>query len=154
MRVTLAVRNDTVYKGCYRTPDLRGLAKRICIGEGVPDHVEISALFCDDVAMRKLNAHYAGKDEATDVLSFPQPGLVAIGDVRPLGDIAISLETVAHRCGNAIGDMFEETRLLFCHGLLHLLGFDHETAKSKRVMIERQALYLECPVDAAWFRGH
>ncbi len=154
MRVTLAVRNDTAYAGCFRLPNLRSLAKKICMGEGVPGDVEISLLLCGDGAMRELNRQYAGKNKTTDVLSFPQEGVHLASGPRALGDIVISLDTVAARCDGVREDMFEETRLLFCHGLLHLLGFDHQTMQSKKLMVEKQALYLECEPKAAWFRGH
>jgi len=154
VRVGLAVRNDTAYANCHALADLRGLAKRICGGEGVAEDLEISVLLCDDATMQALNAQYAHKNEATDVLSFPQPDAHILDGPRALGDIAISLETVSRRCDAENAAMRAEVRLLFCHGLLHLLGFDHATACAKRAMAERQAVYLECSVDAAWFRGH
>jgi probable rRNA maturation factor len=73
--------------------------------------------------MRELNKIYRNKDKATDVLSFPledMPGM-------PLGSIVISIDT-AKKVANELGHSIEgEIKLLFIHGLLHLLGYDHET---------------------------
>ena len=154
MGVALAVRNASAYKGCYDRASLLDLARRICDGEGVPGDVEVSVLFCGDAAIRKLNAAYGGKDEPTDVLSFEQSGHHPEDAPRPLGDIVISLETVHERCGGAAEAVRHEVRLLFCHGLLHLIGFDHAEAGARRIMIGKQAAYLGCTRKDAWFGGH
>ena len=154
MPVVLAVRNETVIRGCHRTAELKKIAAAVCRGEGVPGAVEISGFFCSDATIRSLNAQFGEKDEATDVLSFEQGGLHAPEGPRTLGDIVISLETVQRRCGGVKSAMRHEVRLLFCHGLLHLIGFDHDNAKSRKIMIRRQAEYLDCTEDEAWFRGH
>ena len=154
MAVALSVRNVSAHKGCYQKAALRDLARRVCDGEGVPGDVEVSVLFCGDAAIRKLNADYAGKDEATDVLSFEQAGIHADTGPRVLGDIVISLDTVQSRCDGDADGMRHEVQLLFCHGLLHLIGFDHGDARGRRTMIEKQAAYLRCTRRDAWFRGH
>lgn len=154
MAVTLALRNSSTFKGCYETPALRKIAESVCTGEGVPGDVEISVLFCGDGTIRKLNARYGGEDAPTDVLSFEQSGIHPESGPRPLGDIVISLETVHRRCKGKMRAVRHETQLLFCHGLLHLIGFDHHDAKGRRVMINKQAKYLGCTREAAWFPAH
>ena len=154
MGVALAVRNTSAYKGCYERSALKDIAASVCRGEGVLGEVEVSVLFCNDASIRALNAKYGGKDEATDVLSFEQSGIHPEQGPRPLGDIVISLETVHERCGANAEAMRHEARLLFCHGLLHLIGFDHRDAKGRKAMIEKQAAYLGCARKEAWFRGH
>lgn len=154
MGVTLAVRNTSARKNCYQKPALKSIAERVCAGEGVPGDFEISVLFCSDASIRKLNARYGGHDEATDVLSFEQSGGPSEDGPRPLGDIVISLDTVHDRCGGRVAAMRSEVQLLFCHGLLHLIGFDHGSALGRRIMIEKQAKYLGCSLKDAWFRGH
>jgi len=152
--VTLAVRNTSAYTGCYKKSALRDIAARICGGEGVPGDVEISVLFCGDASIRALNAKFGGKDEATDVLSFEQSGFCPLDGPRPLGDIVVSLDTVHDRCEGDLEAMQHEVRLLFCHGLLHLIGFDHNDTQGRQTMIDKQAAYLGCARGAAWFRGH
>lgn len=154
MGVALAVRNTSRITGSYSTTALKKLAARVCDGEGVPGDVELSVLFCGDKTIRKLNEQYAGKDEATDVLSFEQSGTSTAETTRPLGDIVVSLETVRERCGAKARAMRAEVQLLFCHGLLHLLGYDHADAKAREIMIAKQAEYLGCTREEAWFSGH
>lgn len=81
---------------------------------------ELSVMLCDDELIRGLNLQWRQKDSATDVLSFP------MGDELVLGDVVISLDT-ARRQAEARGhDLHTELRVLLVHGLLHLLGHDHE----------------------------
>ena len=83
---------------------------------------DIELILTTDEEIRELNKIHRNKDKATDVLSFPledMPGM-------PLGSIVISLDT-AKRVANELGHSIEEEiKLLFIHGLLHLLGYDHE----------------------------
>ncbi|MFA6240736.1 MAG: rRNA maturation RNase YbeY, partial [Candidatus Hydrogenedentales bacterium] len=127
--LTLAVRNTTPYPNTYAKEDLRTLARRVCAGERITENVEISLWLCNDDQMRELNQRYRSEDAPTDVLSFAQEApAVSMGEDTPrlLGDIAISLDTVLGRCTDPKA-IRSEVRLLFCHGLLHLLGYDHPT---------------------------
>lgn len=84
---------------------------------------EMELIFVEDAQIREINRTSRDMDKATDVLSFPIdfPGSPLIGTV------VISLET-ARRAAEELGHDYEaEIKLLFIHGLLHLLGFDHET---------------------------
>lgn len=84
---------------------------------------DIELILTTDEEIQKLNKTYRNKDKPTDVLSFPleeMPGM-------PLGSIVISIDTAkrgAEEFGHSVED---EIKLLFIHGLLHLLGYDHET---------------------------
>jgi len=151
--VRLFITNESGEKRLYRADVLRRLAERICAGE-LEDaaEVEISVLFCGDSRIRALNLAYRNTDAATDVLSFGQPA-GPIPGTRVLGDIAISLETVARRNGGDRAAMRGDVRLLFCHGMLHLLGHDHGTAAERRAMNAMQAHYLGVPTEAAWRTG-
>jgi probable rRNA maturation factor len=82
---------------------------------------EFHCLITGDAEIRSLNRQFRGKDAATDVLSFPS------GEKNPIGDIAISLgraRAQAKECGHSTE---QEVCILLLHGLLHLLGMDHET---------------------------
>ena len=89
---------------------------------------EIELLIVDNNAIQKLNATHREKDAPTDVLSFPVenafeqdlPGM-------PLGSIVISADFVREKAAALGHTENDELSLLFIHGLLHLLGFDHET---------------------------
>jgi len=86
-----------------------------------------SCLITGDSELRRLNRDFLGKDHPTDVLSFPQPLPSRDRQGAILGEIAISLPR-ARRQSAAFGHSIEaEIRILMLHGLLHLLGMDHET---------------------------
>jgi probable rRNA maturation factor len=83
---------------------------------------EVSVAFVSDAAIRALNRAHRRKDASTDVLSFPS------GEARFLGDIVIAAGVArrqARRAGHGFG---VEARVLALHGLLHLVGYDHEHA--------------------------
>lgn len=152
MNVMLCVRNESKTKRLCRADSLERLAHRVCSGEGVEDDIEVSLLFCDDSFIQELNAKYRKKNKPTDVLSFCQPRLEA-AHPTVLGDVVISLETVHRRCERIARmreAMREEVRLLFCHGLLHLLGYAHAAERDRKRMAEKQALYLGLEPRDAW----
>src|SRR5688572_20745444 len=91
------------------------------------DDVELSVLLTDDVGIRALNAQWRQKDEATDVLSFPQLDPSEIGGETSgaLGDLVVSVETAAAQAAEHGHDLSTELRVLLAHGLAHLVGHDH-----------------------------
>jgi probable rRNA maturation factor len=90
---------------------------------------EVSIALVTDAHIRKLNAQYRRKDAATDVLSFPSQPASRIPDPNAsssLGDIVIATG-VARKQARDVGHSYAtELRVLALHGLLHLLGYDHE----------------------------
>jgi probable rRNA maturation factor len=91
-----------------------------------------------DAAMRRLNKQFRGKNMATDVLSFP-PDAVAAGSNRSfLGDLAIARGTAARQARQLGHSLQTELRILALHGLLHLLGYDHETDRGEMGRLEDQ----------------
>jgi probable rRNA maturation factor len=78
-------------------------------------------LIADDAELRRLNSEFRGKDAPTDVLSFPSGSAEG-----PLGDLAISLDRAAAQAGEFGHPLSTEVRTLMLHGVLHLLGMDHE----------------------------
>lgn len=104
---------------------------------------ELSIVFSNDAHIRTLNAGWRDKDKATNVLSFPAFPFPRGGKLPPmLGDIVLAAETVAREA--ALEDKPFENHIthLVIHGLLHLLGYDHETDAEAEEMeaIERSAL--------------
>ena len=95
--------------------------------------VALSLVVVGDERMRALNAEWREKDKTTDVLSFPAGDSPGPGP-RALGDVAICLP-VAVRQAKALGTSVDaEARLYLAHGLLHLLGYDHESAREEKQM--------------------
>lgn len=98
------------------------LLRRLDLPDG-----ELSIVLCDDAFIRPLNRDYRGKDAATDVLSFAmQEGEDLIEEDPVLGDLVISVETAGRQAAEQGHDLAAELRVLLVHGLLHLLGYDHE----------------------------
>ena len=95
----------------------------------------IGVLFASDQKMHELNARYRRKDRPTDVLSFParEPGDPRDGH---LGDVAISCAACARQGRAARHGAAREAEFLLLHGLLHLLGYDHETDDGEMEFLE------------------
>lgn len=112
---------------------------------GGPQHAEVSLVFVDDEYIHRLNREYRGVDRPTDVLSFAlQEGepMPEAGEETLLGDVVISLET-ARRQSEEYGHSFErEVAFLVAHGVLHLLGYDHQTEEEGREMREKEEAIL------------
>ena len=89
---------------------------------------EISILFTGDQSIRDLNHQFRNIDRSTDVLSFPQvlASELEISGALVLGDVAISLETARCQSDKHGLSFEEELTLLLIHGILHLIGYDHE----------------------------
>ena len=103
------------------------------VGEGIAGTVQVSVLVTDDAALHALNRDYRGVDAPTDVLSFAAeeetsgPAFVLPpGTPRYLGDIAISYERVVAQAAEYGHSRERELAYLTAHGVLHLLGYDHE----------------------------
>ena len=84
----------------------------------------VELLIVDDETIRALNSAHRGKDAPTDVLSFPLEAGFANG---LLGSVVISIDTASRQAAQNAIDLEQELQILFLHGLLHLLGYDHET---------------------------
>lgn len=119
------------------------------IGCALPS-VEISIVLADDVHVRDLNRQHRGRDAATDVLSFPAMTAEqiiaqrdpAINSPVLLGDIVLAFETVGKNAGEQGKSLHDHVCHLVAHGVLHLLGFDHDCDDGAARMegLERTAL--------------
>lgn len=89
---------------------------------------EVELIITNDKTIQKLNKEYRGKDNATDVLSFPLEELFTDESIfrMPLGSIVIAESFVKKKAEIFGHSLQDELSLLFIHGMLHLLGFDHE----------------------------
>ncbi|MBN2829908.1 MAG: rRNA maturation RNase YbeY [Candidatus Cloacimonetes bacterium] len=109
----------------------------VLTGEKLEENTGLSLTFVTSEKIRELNRRYRGKDEVTDVLSFTSE----IKFVPFLGDIIIDISTANRQKGNK--SLQEELEILFLHGLLHLLGYDHMSDSQKLVMQEKEKFYIE-----------
>ncbi|KAL4189332.1 hypothetical protein AMTRI_Chr08g206510 [Amborella trichopoda] len=101
------------------------------------ERVELSVLLCNDDFIRKLNKEWRDEDHATDVLSMSQHILGFDLPILMLGDIVISVETAARQAEERGHTLLDEIHILLVHGLLHLLGFDHELSDEAEAEMEK-----------------
>ena len=103
---------------------------------------EIDLTLCYNNTIQQYNKEYRQKDKATDVLSFPvENDFILDTNLMPLGSIVISVDFVRHKAREYKHSEASEMALLFIHGLLHLLGYDHETDSGE--MREKEALIIK-----------
>jgi len=123
------------------TGRLRDVALRAAAGEGATG--EISITLVDAARIAELNAQYLNGDGPTDVLSFPVDGLVTsppgAGDPPVLvGDIVLCPEVAVTQAPPGHDGVASELDLLITHGVLHLLGYDHDSEEAAGVMRSRE----------------
>ncbi|MGC8844905.1 MAG: rRNA maturation RNase YbeY, partial [Candidatus Hydrogenedens sp.] len=128
--IHIKVVNLSLHKKAYSPIRLKKIAEKILEEEGFEKKdYELSLVFCDDEFIQNLNKIYRKKDTPTDVLSFSVPKNFPVGEVSCLGEIVISLETVFNKYADNPEKAKQEIYLLFCHALLHLLGYVHDTTQ-------------------------
>lgn len=106
------------------------------------DH-EVSIVLTDDDQIQQLNKTYRGIDKPTNVLAFPmQEGQFA--DITPglLGDVVIGCDTAQKEADNAGISLEERLSQLLIHGILHLMGFDHEQGPTQARQMEDKSLEI------------
>src|SRR5262245_29483484 len=96
---------------------------------------ELSLALVTDPMIHALNRQYRGKDKPTDVLSFP-----LADEIQPsvLGDVVISVDTTARQAQQHGHSLGEELQILLIHGILHLLGYDHEVSRGESIRMRRK----------------
>ncbi|WP_425402118.1 rRNA maturation RNase YbeY [Halalkalibacillus halophilus] len=118
--------------------------------EKIEDHAELSLTIVSNEDIQQINKQYRGKDHATDVISFAleesgEDELDIIGDDLPLilGDIIISIDQAKLQAIEYQHSIERELGFLAVHGLLHLIGYDHQTKEEETAMFHRQDQILE-----------
>jgi len=120
---------------------MRSASAALAAAERADDDIEVSLRIVGESEMQALNARYRGRDYATNVLSFPAefpPGL----DLALIGDIVICAPVVTREAREQGKPTVAHWDHMLVHGVLHLLGYDHETDADATVMedLERRAL--------------
>jgi probable rRNA maturation factor len=112
--------------------------------ENYAEEAEVSFTFVADEEIRELNSQYRGIDKPTDVLSFPINELNPDTNAINLGDIIISGETASRQAVEYNHSKEREIAFLTIHGMLHLLGYDHEESEeAEKNMREKQTNILD-----------
>jgi probable rRNA maturation factor len=129
--------------------EIAEFVRRVLIALRVDDDIhEVSIAIVDDDAMRNLNRKFRKKNKTTDVLTFPADDSDADPNAsgRPLGDIVISIDQARRQATDQKHSLATEIRYLILHGILHALGYDHETDQGEMNALElevRSAVGLE-----------
>ena len=143
---TIAFSIEATFARRVRRRALATLARRALADESALAPAELGVVITDDETVRELNRRYRGVDAPTDVLSFElgaDDGFVTPpGSARQLGEIVISYPTAARQAEAAGHAVEEELAHLLVHGLLHLLGYDHESTREARAMRAREETLL------------
>lgn len=133
-----------------RSEIVRREARRILFALG-ESAVELTVSLVGDREIHELNREYRHKDRPTDVLAFAMREGATVPETRSLlGDVVISLETAAVQAKRRRHSIADEVRILLVHGILHLLGYDHERspAEARRMFKMQRALLRSSPLEA------
>ncbi len=140
--------------------ELRRVARAVLAAEDVAPAVEVEVVLADEATVRDLNRLYRGKDEPADVLSFAAmdgEAFLASPDEAPsLGEIVICLPVAASQAAAAGRAVAGEVAHLLTHGLLHVLGYDHEDdeAESQRMKAREDELLASLGYAGQYEHGH
>jgi probable rRNA maturation factor len=127
----------------HRLKKITNNVLKLVLDEKGRSSAEVSIVYVDDAEMRNLNRNYRGMFKSTDVLAFPMnDGKFACINPDLLGDIVISVPQARKQAEQNEHSLERELMLLLIHGLLHLLGYDHQNGKAEMLMREAESEYL------------
>ena len=149
MEHEIGVRIDGRFRNAVDEEWLRGVAGRVLAAEGVAP-VEVGIVVTGDAAIRDLNRRFRGEDAPTDVLSVAlnertEDFVLPPDGILRLGEVIVSLPTARRQARASGHGVREEVAWLVVHGLLHLLGYDHQEEEEERAMRSREAALLTAP---------
>lgn len=135
-----------IFPGCLRritAGELRRIARHVLDAEGVAPAVEVEVVLAGAETVRELNRLYRGRDEETDVLSFAEADVAAAfvspeGAPPSLGEVVVCLPVAEARAAAAGRPVAGEVAHLLTHGLLHLLGYDHEAGEIEAARMQER----------------
>ena len=152
-------------RGRLRAPEVRRIARHVLDAEAIAPDVEVEVVLADDATVRELNRLYRGKDEETDVLSFAadegEPFLEAPDEAPTLGEVIVSVPFVERHVAETREPGTEITvqgqlAHLLVHGLLHVIGLDHEQgeAEEREMREKEEALLASLGYAGHYVHGH
>lgn len=139
------------------TRALKSVARTLLREVNEPDSA-LSISLVGDREIQALNREHRGKDKPTDVLSFPMYSHAELREVRPapgpeserlLGDVVISIDTARRQAAGYDAPLQNEVYRLLIHGILHVLGHDHEEP-AERAAMEAEERRLAAAIDMPW----
>jgi probable rRNA maturation factor len=149
VEINLSVASDSWLTVCPDAESLAEEAARAALAAAMPAAADrkvlLGIVLTDDAEQRALNRTWRGKDGATNVLSFTMIDPVKrppIGAPLLLGDVVLAFETVAREAAEQHKEVADHLKHLVVHGVLHLLGFDHESDAEAAIMEARETEIL------------
>jgi probable rRNA maturation factor len=141
---------DGKLEECPSAGWLRGVAEQVLLTQGVGDSAELGLMITGQEKVRELNRRYRGQDRATDVLAFymksadeeTAPFIAPPDGVLHLGEVVISHPQAVMQAKEHHHSVARELAILIIHGVLHLLGHDHEKVAQKREMAAKERAIL------------
>jgi len=139
------------FRGLVDESWVRKIAQQVLRAEGVAPPYEVSLVFTDSDTVRRLNRDYRGVDEPTDVIAFHMlsqketspPFVLPPDGVTRLGEVIISYPQAVEQAKEQGHSVNKELALLIIHGILHLLGYDHEQPEEEAKMRAKEKELLE-----------
>ena len=143
---------DEGFERCLEVSWLERVAERVLVAQGIDSRAELGLVIVGQERVRQLNLSYLGKDEPTDVLAFsmlPEPSggdlvsFVAPPDgIKHLGEVVISYPQAVIQAEERRHSVEREIAILIIHGVLHLLGYEHDNPELERQMRTREVEIL------------
>ena len=138
----LNIHIDEPFEGLLDLTWLRQVALVTQTREGVSPSAELSFIITDGETVQELNRKYRGKDEPTDVLAFAlqdgEPFIAPPDGILHLGEVFISYPQAVMQAKEYNHPVEREMAILTIHGVLHLLGYDHEREEDEQAMRARE----------------
>ncbi len=145
-RVHLTIQIESPFVGAISRPWLRRIVRATIAAVGISSPLELSLVIAGDETVHALNRQYRGVDRTTDVLAFPLAESAdgasfasPAGSTRHLGDVVVSFPRAKQQAEEFGHSLEIELALLLAHGVLHLLGYDHEEPEDERRMKAMEA---------------
>jgi len=149
---------DEGYEECLEVSWLRSVAEQVLVAQDAGSRVELGLVITNQEKVQQLNRSYLGIDEPTDVLSFSMlPGPLASGEaeasspfaqppdgVLHIGEVIIAYPQAVIQAEEHHHSIKREIAVLIIHGVLHLLGYDHDKPELERQMKSREEEILSC----------
>jgi len=151
MKEQIGIHIEEKFRGLVDGSWVKKIVQQVLKAEGVAPPYEVSLVFTDSETVKQLNRDYRGVDETTDVLAFHMLPQKEVDDsfalppdgVTRLGEVIISYPQAAEQAREQGHSPERELSLLIIHGILHLLGYDHEEPEEESEMREKERELLK-----------
>ena len=155
---------DESVEGSPEASWLQSIAEQVLIAQGASSDVELGLVITSQEKVQELNRNYRQKDEPTDVLAFPMsategkpepdspPFVVPPDGMRHLGEVIVSYPQALMQAKEHQHSIEKEIAILIIHGILHLLGYEHDKPELKRQMRAREAGILNYVESSGYCR--